>query len=467
MPRLMRCKYCGTLQDEPPGPKICVQCGGELRWEDAPVPSGRSYVYAQMELDQVAAPGGQVVERHLILTVRTPDAVPQAELAPSTSGRHAMHFVAVLDVSGSMSGGKIAAAKQALLNAVDRLQDGDTFSLVTFSSQVQCPLGGRRVDAELRRVIRSAMSEIQAGGQTALCGGLELGIAQAQEARQATNLVLLLSDGQANVGETDVEAVGRRALDARQQGITVSALGVGQDYNEALMAEIAIDGGGRFYHITSAAQIAAYLTGELGEMASLAVRQAVAELELPPGTAAYSLSAAYPVQGSQVTIGDVPLSTTLEVVLRVLLPPQPAGARLSIGGTLHYRSPAGSSLSTTLNQVTVRYEPAPAFEVAAGVVRPVARRVLGQMHAASVLSTSKAATRSLGAAKQASDEALAAMHRYAQLLGEDDEAAESVAETESLLRSMAAPSPRMGVRAKMAMNDAVRRQRGSKDFDQS
>lgn len=468
MPRLMRCKYCGILQDEPQGAKICVQCGGELRWEDALTPNGKSYVYAQMELDQVAAPGGQVVERHLILTVRTPDAVPDGELAASTSGRDAMHFVAVLDVSGSMSGSKILAARQAVLSAVDRLQDGDMFSLVTFASMVQCPLSGRRIDAALRRVIRSAVEEVQAGGQTALCGGLELGIAQALAARQSTNLVLLLSDGQANVGETDVEAVGRRALDAREKGITVSTLGIGQDYNEALMAEIAIDGGGRFYHITNAGQIAAYLTGELGEMASLAARQTVARLDLPAGTAVYSLSAAYPVQGSQVTIGDIPLSTTLEIVLRVLLPPQPAGARLSIDGTLQYRSPAGNNLSTALNQVTVRYEAAPAFEMAAGVVRPVVRRVLGQMHAASVLSTSKAATRSPGAAQQASDDALAAIHRYAQLLGEDDEAAQSVAESEQVLRSMAAPpAPGMAMHAKMAMNEAVRRQRGSKNFDQS
>lgn len=466
MPRLMRCKYCGILQDEPQGAKICVQCGGELRWEDSSVSGGPSYVQAHMELDQVAAPGGQIIERHLILTVQTPADVPAGEQVHSTSGRDALHFVAVLDVSGSMSGAKIAAARQAVLDAVDRLQEGDTFSLVTFASQVQCPFSARRIDAGLRRVVRSAINEVQAGGQTALCGGLELGIVQAREARRATNLVLLLSDGQANIGETDVEAVGRRVVEAREQGITVSTLGVGQDYNEALMAEIAIDGGGRFYHITDASQITAYLTGELGEMASLAARETVARLDLPAGTAVYSLSAAYPVQGSQVTIGDIPLSTTLEIVLRVLLPPQPAGARLSIQGTLHYRSPAGNNLSTALNQVTVRYEAAPAFEVAAGVVRPVARRVLEQMHAASVLSISKAATRSPGVAQQASVEALEAIHRYAQLLGEDDQAAEAVDKSEHVLRAMAAPpAPGMAMHAKMEMNEAMRRQRGSKKFD--
>ena len=56
------------------------------------------------------------------------------------------------------------------------------------------------------------------------------------------------------------------------------------DYNEALMVEIATQGGGRFYHVQDAAQIAAYMAGELGEVADLAARDAKIELELPAGT---------------------------------------------------------------------------------------------------------------------------------------------------------------------------------------
>jgi Ca-activated chloride channel family protein len=462
----MRCKYCGTLQDEPQGVKVCVQCGGELVWEKAPTPEGRSYIRAQLELDQIAAPGGQVVERHLVVTVETPDAVPQGEQTRSLSGRDALHFVAVLDISGSMSGAKIAAAKQAVRDAMHRLQDVDVFSLVTFSTDVRCPLSAKPVDAGLRRVVESSLQEIRAGGQTALCGGLELGITQAVDARQATNLVLLLSDGQANVGETDVEAVGRRAIKARAKGVTVSTLGVGNDYNEALMAEIAIDGGGRFYHIADASQIAAYLTGELGEMTSLATRNAVVTLDLPAGTGVHTLSSAYPVHGFNVSLGDIPVSTSLEVILRVLLPPQAVGTRLPIEGVLKYRSPAGTELSTPLNRVTVRYDRESAFVLTEGVVKPVVRRVLGHMQATGVLATSKAATRSVQDAQQESATALSSMRKYAALLGEDKEAAETLAEGAEVLRFMAAPAaPAAKRQAKAATHAAMRRHRGSKDFD--
>ena len=61
MPRLMRCRYCGLLQDEPRGVKACVRCGGELAFEQPP--PARTYVKAQMELDQISAPAGQITDR--------------------------------------------------------------------------------------------------------------------------------------------------------------------------------------------------------------------------------------------------------------------------------------------------------------------------------------------------------------------------------------------------------------------
>jgi len=226
------------------------------------------------------------------------------------------------------------------------------------------------------------------------------------------------------------------------------------------MAEIALDGGGRFYHIADASQIAAYLTGELGEMASLAARGATVRLDLPQGASVQTLSMAYPVEGCEVLVGDIPVSTTLEIVLRVLLPPQPDGARLPIGGVLRYRSPAGSALSTPLNQVTVRYEPT--FLAGAGAVKPVVRRVLAHMQDAGVLATSKAATRSPSEARQESEGALASMRAYANLLGEDEEANDALDEGAQVLHAMAAPS-RSGA-TKSATHAAMKRQRGSKDF---
>jgi len=465
MAKLMRCQYCGTLQDEPSGAKTCVRCGGELAFEAAPPPDEReSYLQVQMELDQVMAPAGQNVERHLLVTLRAPQKVPAAQAATTGARRPPMHFCAVLDVSGSMQGPKIEQAKDAVRQAVARLHDGDYLSLVTFSNEVHSVLEPSRLDDGVRQTVRSALQEIAAGGRTALCGGLEMGIAKAAAMRQDTNLVLLLSDGQANVGETDLEKVGYRAYEARQQGMIVSTLGVGADYNEALMVEIATQGGGRFYHVQSADQISAYLTGELGEVAALAARRTEIRLTLPANTVVMPLSAAYPASqdGTEATlkIGDIPCDTELEIPVRITLSGKRAGTRLSIEGIVTYDSPAGNHLKATLNRVTVRFVEGPAFSLRDGVVAPVAERVLGYIKAANVLEVSRAMAKSPAAGMERRKAGLGQLRAYASLLG--DERAVAEAEESEADFQMYAASPQM---AKMGVAAAYSVTRSAKKFD--
>ena len=465
MPRLMRCQYCGLLQDEPAGVKVCARCGGELAFEVEPPPDERaSYVRAQMELDQVTAPGGRNVDRYLLVTIRTPEQVPPEEAAPTQTGRQPISFVAVLDVSGSMRGRKLAQAKEAVRQALRRLHDGDTFSLVTFANDVTCAFEPAELSDHTRRIVESALREIDAGGRTALCGGLELGLDKAAARKQETNLVLLLSDGQANVGETDVEMVGQRGYDARQRGIIVSTLGVGADYNEALMVEIATQGGGRFYHVLDAAQIGAYMAGELGEVAALAARDAALHLTVPLGAVLFPLSSAYLVtqqagEEATVSLGDVPSNLELEVPIRLTLPAQPAPSKLSVEGSLTHRSPAGNRLSTQLNRVTVRFVDPAAFGRRDGVVVPVAERVLGQMRAANVLGMSRAMAKSSVEAKKQADVGLATLREYAALLGEERSVEEVEAIEAEFAQMRAVPTM-----AKMAVSRAFAQQRSARKF---
>lgn len=423
MPDLMRCLYCGLLQDEPAGVKECQRCGGELSYETGPAPEERgSYLQAQMELDQVKAPAGQNVDRYILVTLRSPAELPPGQAAPTESGRPPLAFTAVLDVSGSMQGEKLAHAKDAIRQALHRLREGDFLSLVTFESQVRSVLEPTGYGSGTRRVVESALAEIQATGMTALEGGLALGIEKALQKIQDTNLVLLLSDGQANVGVTDLEQIGSRSAAARQRGITVSSLGVGLDYNEALLAEIANQGGGRYYHVVDPAQIAAFLTGEVGEMASLAAREASLVLDLPPGAVLVPLTSAYPAkqEASQVkvSIGDIPGDIELEVPLRLTLFAQPAGNRASLEGKIVYRSPAGNGLVTRLNRVTVRFVEPGAFAPRAGVVLPVAARVFDQLKATYFLDLSRATAINPASAQQ-QEAGLTGLREYARLLGDE------------------------------------------------
>ena len=465
MAKLMRCQYCGLLQDEPAGVKTCARCGGGLDYEDKrPAGIGPAYLQVQMELDQVAAPAGQNVERYLLVTIRTPGKVPAGEAAPAGKQRAPLNFASVLDTSGSMVGEKINQVKEALRLAVRTLHHGDIFSLATFSDKVLCPFKPVTVKEDTATTVENTLKEIQAGGMTALSGGLELGIENALKTKMDANLVLLLSDGQANVGETDLEKVGQRALHARQQGLIVSALGVGLDYNEALMTEIATQGGGRFYHIEQAYNIPAFVAGELGEVANLAARETKIVLTIPDGATLVPLSAAYPVQqvGSQaiVTVGDIPCDTELEIPLRLALLSQKDGVKLSVEGMLEFNSPAGHEIKLPVNRVTVRFMEKTSFKLREGVVQPVAERVFTQLKATSVLGVSRVRASRPGEAEKKTQETLDNLRAYADKLGEDRADKEFKQVREDFLNFAASP-----MAAKQAVMNANRTQRSSKDFD--
>jgi Mg-chelatase subunit ChlD len=464
MKQLMRCLYCGLLQDEPVGVKECARCGGELAYENQPTRiKGDSYVLAQLELDQVQAPSGRNIDRYLLATLVTPSVVPAEHAASKTAGRPPINLTVVLDNSGSMAGGKLQQAKEAIRQSLQYLVEGDSLSLVIFSSTVRCVLEPTPINSHVRRTVESALDEIGPTGMTALDGGLEMGIERCLARPRTTNLVMLLSDGQANVGETDLEKVGQRAWGGRQKGLAVSTLGIGADYNEALMSEIANQGGGRFYHLSEAAQIPRYLTGELGEAAMVAARQAVIELELPTGAALIPLSATYPaeqVNGKvRVLIGDIACDQELEIPLRLTLYAQPAGARFSVTGQVLYSSPASHPLASYFNRVTVRFVAPESFELRQGLALPVAEKVMPHLRASYVLGINRLAAIDPDRARKFADQDAETLRIYAKLLGDD----QAVVMEEDLTTSlnMFAASP---VQAKRRVHEAHAVGRRLRDF---
>ena len=187
----------------------------------------------------------------------------------STAGRAAerphLSVHLVLDVSGSMAGESITRARDAARTLVDRLAPTDDFSLVTFSNEASVKVPDGAIGPR-REQIKKIISEVHEGGGTNIGGGLELGYAQAVTKtipEDAVRVVLLLSDGRANVGIIAQEKLSKLALDAFQKGIQTSSFGLGQDYDGALMSSIAEDGAGGYYYLRDAEQISPALSTEI------------------------------------------------------------------------------------------------------------------------------------------------------------------------------------------------------------
>lgn len=463
MVKLMRCPFCGFLQDEPSGVKECKRCGGQLEFDAGQLPGSTPYMQVQMELDQVAAPAGRNGERYLLLTIRTPEKVPEEDAVPGGNERPLINFAAILDTSGSMQGEKIEQVKDALTRAVRFLREGDVFSLETFGNHSTTLFEAVEVTRSTRDEFLSKISRLGAGGMTALWQGLNAGIEDACKKPRTNNLLLLLSDGQANIGETDLEVIGQAAAKAREDRLIVSTLGVGDDYNEALMTEVATQGGGRYYHIEEARQIPIFVAGELGEVASLAAREVKIKLSLPQGATILPFSPAYPVQQAgneaEILVGDIPCDTELEVPLRLAFLAHKKDSRLSVDGALEFKSPVDKAHSIPINRVTVRFTDQAAFQLREGIVKPVAEKVFAQMKAASVIRVSRVRAMRPSEAVQSTNMAINQLRDYASLLGEE------LAEKE--MNEASAELHAMGINAaaaKHSVSRAAAHIRSIKDF---
>jgi len=464
MPNLMRCLFCGLLQDEPAGVKQCARCGGELIFENERVKGQpASCISVQMELDQIFAPSGQMVDRFVLFTLRSPKEVPEEFRQKGTSARPSINFNPVLDRSGSMHGQKNEFARQAIVDALKYLNQGDTFSLVAYDDEISFPFPSQKVSAEFLKKAADAIRKIQPGGSTALHAGLEAGIDQAHKNSRESNLVLLLSDGLANVGITDLEIIGQSAKKARQQGILVSTIGVGLDYNEALMTQVAMQGGGRFYHIDIPQQIPAIIAGELGEAANWSGKDLEIHLRLPAGASAMTLTEVYPlsISGTEaiLAVGNIPCDTTLEIPLRVSFPPQKPDARLRLDGDVCFTAPSGKLMEIPLNPVTVRVVEKSTFQISSGVVEAVLLRVLHQRKSANLVNIKQVMfSTSLDAIKEEKS-ALEELREYASRLG-NEKAKQELEELEMRFSDLHGPS----YFSKTTISDSYISLRGQKQF---
>jgi Ca-activated chloride channel homolog len=168
-----------------------------------------------------------------------------------------------------MSGAKIEYARQAIAYAVQQLLPSDRLSLTLFDTNVETKIPSTLV-TDKQKILD--IRRIRTGSSTALYDGWVNGGNQVKNYLNPEHLnrVILLSDGLANVGETNPDAISTEVHNMMEKGITSSAFGVGDDYDEDMLEAMARSGDGNFFHIDSPDQLPEIFEVELqGLVASL------------------------------------------------------------------------------------------------------------------------------------------------------------------------------------------------------
>jgi Ca-activated chloride channel family protein len=214
----------------------------------------------------------------------------------------------VLDVSGSMSGEKIEQAKSAVRQLVERMRDEDYVSLVTYDHntyvlQPLAPVGAVRAE------LYGRIAAIQPGGGTVIPQALDAG-ARALDAAPShlVKRLVLLSDGLDGSG-VPIETVTAQIRSRATVGTSTSSLGIGADYDERFMTQVADAGRGNYEFLADGAQLQAFLHRELDQASKTTVTGVVATTTLPPGARLRRVNGAEHTQiGTTVRIAFGPLS---------------------------------------------------------------------------------------------------------------------------------------------------------------
>ncbi len=184
----------------------------------------------------------------------------------SVSERKAAHLTFLVDVSGSMqSPDKLPLAQRALRLLVDNLRDGDTVALVTYAGNVRVVLP--HTGMEKKALIHEAIAGLTAGGSTAMASGIELAYQQATKVLDGASLsrVIILSDGDANVGAATPGEIRKLIAGHTKEGITVTTVGFGMgNYKDDVMEQFANKGNGNHYYVDSLFEAKRVFQTELG-----------------------------------------------------------------------------------------------------------------------------------------------------------------------------------------------------------
>ncbi|WP_084963156.1 vWA domain-containing protein [Thermoactinospora rubra] len=239
--------------------------------QDYPEPPGDGFA---VRVDGARLPGQE--DAAIVRVGLRTRATEQAERGPA-------NLTFVVDVSGSMGeAGRLDLVQHALRRLLDQLAPGDQVAIVSFSEDARVLAGMTPLSA--RDELRAAVDGLSVGGGTNVAAGLVKGyeIAAGGYRPAATNRVILLSDGLANQGDTTWQGILERVKEHAGRRITLLTVGVGREYGDELMEQLADNGDGHAIYVSTQEEADKAFVEQLPATLELRARDAKAQVAFNP-----------------------------------------------------------------------------------------------------------------------------------------------------------------------------------------
>jgi Ca-activated chloride channel family protein len=271
-----------------------------------------------------------------------------ASLQPKSSAREStINMSLLLDKSHSMFGGPFREVIQAARVIIDQLEDRDYLSIIAFDQDVDLIQSSKRktVPSKLKRDLEAI--EV-AGGSTDIGKALETGFAEVQKhmSSETIDKVVLLTDGRPNRGLTRDDEFYPLAERIRAGGVSLSAVGMGPEYNEELLAALARLTGGGFYHSSRPREVKAIFRKEIAR--SLNVSHRGLSLKITPKRwvklkEVVGFPAKFDEGSHYIELPDLERSDKVGIIVNISFEEHPPGLFRILDCELSYR-PAGRGM---------------------------------------------------------------------------------------------------------------------------
>jgi Ca-activated chloride channel family protein len=253
----------------------------------------------------------------------------------------------VLDCSSSMRGERLAQAKESARYMINQLTPSDHFCLIGFNDQARVVVPRQPVHASA--AVREHVAEMQASGGTEMARAMEGALEQMQRLSSFSSVrrIILLTDGQTYGDEDRCVALARQA---QQEGIGLTALGVGDEWNEDLLATMCSHGNSRSEYIAGADAIIQIFREEMRLLQGITAQEMALSLRPAPGVKVRDFFRIVPEvavlplrdtweQEQIVPLGEWMGAGAQEFLTGLVVSPMTPGDHPLIRVTLSFRSP--------------------------------------------------------------------------------------------------------------------------------
>jgi len=295
------------------------------------------------------------------------------------SAQPPLNLVFLIDTSGSMeSADRLPLARKAMNVLIDQLRPEDRVAMVAYAGSagaVLAPTDGRQ-----KLMMRCALTALSAGGSTAGGEGLALAydLAQQNFDPKAINRVILMTDGDFNVGLSDPARMEDFVAEKRRSGVYLSVYGFGRgNYNDQMMQTLAQNGNGTAAYIDTLAEARRLFLRDLPAAMFPIAQDVKIQVEFNPARVSEYRLIGYETRllnredfnNDQVDAGEVGSGASVTALYEIT----PAGARGSVDPLRYQTEPRPQGQGQELAFIKVRHQP-PGGGTSELMTRPVTSR---------------------------------------------------------------------------------------------